>query len=306
MKKFIDPFTKISGLSRWFSRPYPFLRLLGLTSLTHAKASPRWPAELAQSPQRTRSSHSDILALRLNRRTAPSGLSGSRETSACRAQQRVCRVNCYSILQKGLFIQLLLLLVLSGGLLYGAFEQELDVIKKTYSGLASVEARFQQKIYIMALKKERESKGEFFYKRSKGFLWRYTAPKSKVFLYDGRAVWQEEEDKSFVIKERVNKERMQGNFLDLVEDISKLDQYFTVKNAVKQDGGELLELLPKKEGTIQSARAWTDRDHLVTKIEITEITGNVNAITFSSIKVNKALPDSLFVFNPGTREIVER
>ena len=208
---------------------------------------------------------------------------------------------------KKLIVIQLLLLLLSGGLVYGAFEQELDVIKKTYSGLASVEARFQQKIYIMALKKERESKGEFFYKRSKGFLWRYTAPKSKVFLYDGRAVWQEEEDKSFVIKERVNRERMQGTFLDLVEDISKLDQYFTVKNAVKQDGGELLELLPtKKEGTIQSARAWTDRDHFVTKIEITEITGNVNTITFSSIKVNKALPDFLFVFNPGTREIVER
>ena len=199
---------------------------------------------------------------------------------------------------------LLIPLLFLAGLLYAA--QELDVIKKTYTEVSSVEARFQQKIYIQALKKERDSKGEFFYKRSKGFLWKYTAPKSKIFLYDGRAIWQEEEDKSFVVKEKVDKERMQGNFLDLVEDISRLDQFFAVKEATKQNEGEILELSPKKEGTIQAARVWVDRNHFVTRIEITEITGNVNTITFSSIRVNEALPDSLFVFKPGSREIVER
>jgi chaperone LolA len=201
-------------------------------------------------------------------------------------------------------VLLLFPLLFLAGTAYAA--QELDVIKKTYAEISSVEARFQQKIYIMALKRERESKGEFFYKRTRGFLWRYTAPKSKVFLYDGRAVWQEEEDKSFVLKEKVNKDRMQGNFLDLIEDISRLDQFFTVKHVVKQNEGETLDLLPRKEGTIQSARVWVDRNHLVTRIEITEITGNVNTITFSSIRVNKTLSDSLFVFDPGSREVVEK
>ena len=41
-------------------------------------------------------------------------------------------------------------------------------------------------------------------------------------------------------------------------------------------------------------------------MEITEITGNVNTIDFSSIKINKPVADSLFVFKPGKKEIEER
>ncbi len=183
---------------------------------------------------------------------------------------------------------------------------ELDPIKKTYSEINTVEAQFRQKIFITALKKEREMRGEFYYKRSKGFLWKYTAPKGKIFLYDGTAIWQAEEDKPFVNKDRVDKEKMEGNFLDLVEDVTRLDRFFTVKQSVKQDDLEVLELTPKKEGTIQSARIWTDRNFLIRKMEIREITGNVNTIEFSSIKVNKPLDNNLFLFNPGKKEVIER
>ena len=93
MWSMLGPFAIVSAVSGCPSRLHRFLRLLGLTSLTRAKVSPCWPAELAQSPQTTRSFRSDILALRLDRRTAPSDLSGSRETSACCAQERLCRVN---------------------------------------------------------------------------------------------------------------------------------------------------------------------------------------------------------------------
>ena len=78
-------------------------------------------------------------------------------------------------------------------------------------------------------------KGEFFYKRGKGFLWKYSAPTEKIFLYDGNAVWQAEEDKPYVIKEKVDKEKMEGSFLDLVDDVTRLDKLFTVKETIRQD-----------------------------------------------------------------------
>ena len=71
--------------------------------------------------------------------------------------------------------------------------ETLDALKKTYGGITSVEAHFHQRILIKALKREREMEGDFFYKRSKGFLWKYTAPKEKIFLYDGAAMWQAED-----------------------------------------------------------------------------------------------------------------
>jgi outer membrane lipoprotein carrier protein len=205
--------------------------------------------------------------------------------------------------QRRLFGAVLLLLALIPGL---AYADELDAIKKKYSEIKTVEAQFQQKITISALKRQRDTKGEFFYKRGKGFLWKYTIPTEKVFLYDGNAVWQADQDKPYVIKEKVNKEKMEGNFLDLVDDVTHLDRLFTVKEAARQDNLDVLQLLPKKEGSVKSARIWVDDQSIIRKMEINEITGNVNVIEFSSIKIDKPVPDNLFVFNPGNREVEER
>ncbi len=181
-----------------------------------------------------------------------------------------------------------------------------DMLKKTYAGIQTVEARFNQKILISTLKRERESKGEFYYKRGKGFLWKYTSPSRKVFLYDGKALWQADEEQPFVIKERVDKGKVQGSFLDLVEDISKLDEYFTIQEVAQDKEGTMFLLAPKKEGMLKEARIWVDPKYLVRQIEITEITGNTNTLSFSSVRVNKPLDDGLFIFNPGKKEIMER
>ena len=183
---------------------------------------------------------------------------------------------------------------------------QLDSIKKAYAEIKTVDAQFTQKITISTLKRQRDLKGEFFYKRGKGFLWKYTVPKEKIFLYDGAAVWQAEEDKPYVIKEKVNKEKMEGNFLDLVDDVSHLDQIFTLKSSTKQGDLDLIELTPKKESGVQSARLWVDGQSMIKRLEITEITGNTNVIEFSTLKINKNVSDSLFVFKPGSKQIEER
>jgi len=182
----------------------------------------------------------------------------------------------------------------------------LDSIKKTYSEINTVEARFSQKITMSALKRQREGAGEFFYKRGKGFLWRYTAPKARVFLYDGAVLWQAEEEKPTVIRQKVNKVKMEGSFFDLVDDVTRIDGLFALKESTKQDNMDVLLLIPKKEGTVQSARIWVDSQFVIRKMEIVEITGNVNLMEFSSVKINKPLSDALFVFKLGDKEIEEQ
>jgi chaperone LolA len=182
-----------------------------------------------------------------------------------------------------------------------------DSLKKTYAQISTLEARFHQTIFISSLKKEREFDGEFYYKRQRGFLWRYKTPKVKYFLYDGRFIWQGEEEKSFIIKDRVNKEKTSGTFLDLIEDIAKLDEIFTLKEHSRAGDLETLELLPKKDTTVKSARVWIDNQNLVKKIQIHEFTGNVNTIEFFSIKPNRSIDDSRFTFKPEPgKEIIAR
>ena len=180
-------------------------------------------------------------------------------------------------------------------------------IKKTYSAIQTLDARFHQKILIASLKKDRESDGEFYYKRHKGFLWKYKSPKVKTFLYDGKYIWQADEDKPFVIKEKIRKEKTGGTFLDLIEDIAKMDELFILKQQSRAGDLLVLELVPKKEGSVTSARIWIDKENRVKKLEIHEFTGNINTIEFSAIKINQSLDDGKFVYRPEKGiEIIER
>jgi outer membrane lipoprotein-sorting protein len=188
-----------------------------------------------------------------------------------------------------------------------ALASPFDGLKKTYSEINTLEAAFHQKIYIAGIKKERDFDGDFLYKRGRGFLWKYKTPKVKYFLYDGRNIYQGEEEKPFIIKERISKEKTGGTFLDLVEDITKLDELFNLKEQSVSGGLEVLDLVPKREGTVTRVRIFADKQNKVKKIEIHEFTGNINTIDFSSVKANQPLDDSRLVFRPEKgKEIVER
>ncbi len=183
----------------------------------------------------------------------------------------------------------------------------LDSVKKAYAGINTLEARFHQKLFIENIKKTREFDGEFSYKRGNGFLWRYTSPKAKYFLYDGQYMWQDDEEKAFVLKEKINKEKTGGTFFDLVEDITKIDDLFTLKQESVSGNMTVLDLVPKKEGNVTSAKVWVDKQDLVRKIEIKEFTGNINTIEFSSVKVNPSINEGKFVFKPDKKkEVVEQ
>ena len=109
------------------------------------------------------------------------------------------------------------------------------------------------------------------------------------------------------IADKIDKEKTGGTFFDLIEDIAKIDELFTIKEQKVAGDMEVLELLPIKEGTVNSARVWIDKQKKIKKIEINEFTENVNTIEFSGIKVNQPIDDGKFVFkSDGKKEIIER
>ncbi|MCX7965106.1 MAG: outer membrane lipoprotein carrier protein LolA [Syntrophorhabdaceae bacterium] len=179
-------------------------------------------------------------------------------------------------------------------------------IKKTYSAINTIEAVFTQRIFISNLKKEREFEGNFFYKKGRGFLWRYNKPKIRYFLYDGNFIWQADEDKPFVYKRRFNREKTVGTFFDLMDDISKMDELFKLKEKNISGDMEIIELIPKKEGQIISAKLWVDRINMIKKIEIIEFTGNVNTINFNYTRINEPISDAKFIYKQEKgKEIIE-
>jgi len=200
---------------------------------------------------------------------------------------------------------LYIIILLIAPVLCGA--SEFDSIKKTYAGINTLEAKFHQKLFIENIKKAREFDGEFSYKRGKGFLWRYTKPTIKYFLYDGQFMWQDDEDKAFVLKREKNKEKTENAFFDLVEDITKIDDLFTLKQESISGDMKVLDLIPKQKATIDAAKIWIDKQNLIRKIETKEFTGNINTIEFSGVKVNQAISDGKFIYKSDKKkEIVEQ
>lgn len=182
-----------------------------------------------------------------------------------------------------------------------------DSLKKTYAAINTLEAAFYQKIYVAGIRKTREAEGVFLFKRGKGFLWQYTKPKGKMFLYDGRYMWQDDEDKTFVLKNKISREKTDGTFFHLVEDIARIDTIFSVKQQSIVAGMQYFELVPKKDSSVNMAKLWIDKNNLLKKIEIMEFTGNINTIEFSDIKLNPSIGDSKFMYRQdGKKEIVER
>ncbi|MCX8109819.1 MAG: outer membrane lipoprotein carrier protein LolA [Syntrophorhabdaceae bacterium] len=207
---------------------------------------------------------------------------------------------------QSIFLWVAILFFWFSGIVYCVETSSFDDIKKTYSTIMTLEAGFSQKVFISSLKKEREFEGDFFYKRNKGFLWRYNKPKIRYFLYDGRFIWQGEEDKPVVYKRRVNKDKTGGTFLDLIDDISKMDELFRLKEKKRVGDMDIMELIPKKEGQVVLARVWVDRQNMVKRIEIEEFTGNINTISFTYARINEPVGDSRFTYrHEKGKEIVD-
>jgi outer membrane lipoprotein-sorting protein len=120
-------------------------------------------------------------------------------------------------------------------------------------------------------------------------------------------MWQDEEDKTFVLKSKVSREKTGGTFFDLVEDIARIDNLFTVKQHSMLAGMEYFELIPKKDSTVNMAKIWIDKKNLLRKIEILEFTGNINRIEFTDIKGNAPVSESKFIYkSDGVKDVVER
>lgn len=200
------------------------------------------------------------------------------------------------------------MLLIWASLIMADEDSTFNELKRRYSKTTTMEATFKQRLYVSSLNKERMFEGEFFYKRGRGFLWQYRTPKSRFFLYDGRYIYQGDETKPYIIRQRVDKRKTAGTFLDLIDDIERLDDHFDLQRQGTKGDMEFLVLMPKQkeEGQIKHAVLWVDGSKRVRRLELYEFTGNNNIIEFSNIRLNEPLDDAMFILKPDrSKEVID-
>lgn len=188
-----------------------------------------------------------------------------------------------------------------------SYAASIEEIKAKYSNIRTFNAKFTQEIQLASIDTKREFSGEVYFKRGRGFLWIYKKPRLRYFLFDGSFLYQVDEEKPYVVKEKFDPSKSQGYFLDLLEDIKNLDRHFKVRRVRSSENEILIELEPKENSALSMVTLRLDNSQTLLGLEILERTGNKNSFKFTSVVLDGEIPDHRFVFKmPKDKELLER
>ena len=165
------------------------------------------------------------------------------------------------------------------------------------SRVHSLKADFTQVVLDANLQTIKQSSGTLAIKRPNRFRWDYAAPNREVIDADGRRVWIYD-----VELQQVTVKSLTGTLAAspavLLAGSNDVQQNFTVKNLGAENGLEWVGITPKVKDTDFESVRLGFRGDMVAAMELKDALGNLTRITFSHLRVNPPLPDSLFRFTP--------
>lgn len=184
-----------------------------------------------------------------------------------------------------------------------------DRVQNFYDKTAVFKAEFEQRYWVKAYGKTKDSKGQVVFKKPGKMSWRYTNNGNRV-VSDGQVVKVYEKENKQVYEHKLGDSQYPAA-LAFLTGAAKLKQEFvlTKRDAreMKFEGGWVLEAVPKKQtAAYQRLYLFIDaRTAQVRRVLLLDAQGNRNRFTFNNPVVNGRVPDSEFKFTPppGTQVI---
>ena len=204
------------------------------------------------------------------------------------------------------------ILVLSGIFLpysfsYGnSLDTVITKVQQSYDAVEGFKARFVQESMVKSLGAAQvlKAEGEVSFKKDGKMYWDYQQPTPQKIISNGKELWfYEPEDKQVTVS-KVGGGLQSQISADLLNGNASLKRDFKVRlitsEAEKNEGRIVLELMPK---TAQSPfnrviLKLDDKNFQIYQTEVYDLFDNVTRITFSRVKINANLHDSLFTFTP--------
>ncbi|OGP14892.1 MAG: outer membrane lipoprotein carrier protein LolA [Deltaproteobacteria bacterium GWA2_54_12] len=171
-------------------------------------------------------------------------------------------------------------------------------LQSKYESITSLKADFTQEVTsrgMPALKSE----GKVWLKKPGRMRWEYKKPAKDLIVSDGRTIWLFQPDLNQVI-ERPALSSASSMATDFLSGIGSVEKEFDVKLAALETVNHVLILTPKQEqaGLKKLILEVGKETSIVEKTVITDHFGNQTAVTFSNIRLNASMKDSLFKYTP--------
>jgi outer membrane lipoprotein carrier protein len=180
-----------------------------------------------------------------------------------------------------------------------ALPQVIQRLQKVYDTAGDYRAKFTQKYTYSATGRERTSTGELLVKKPGRMRWNYTTPEPQMYLASEGNLWVYEPAAKQAFRQDLKASQLPAAVSFLMGK-GKLSDEFDISLAKDLPYGDAqdhrLALKPKQPQTSFKAiyLVVDPKTYLVRQSVLINTQGDVNAITFSEVKVNSKLPDSLF------------
>ncbi len=182
-----------------------------------------------------------------------------------------------------------------------------DVLRaaaRTYEGVESFQAVFEQTLTNTLLGTTTRSRGMLYQRQPDRFLMRFAEPEGDVILSDGRHFWvyYPSVNADQVIRAPVGEKGRSGIDLRaqfIGDPVERFDAEYHGMETVRGREAHVLTLVPRRDAGYRSLKVWIDeRDHLVRRFELRDHQDVVRRFELMDLAVNPTLPDSLFRFTP--------
>ena len=179
----------------------------------------------------------------------------------------------------------------------------IEKMQKNYDQAKDFHAHFSQKYTNVAFNRTKVSSGEVTFKKGGRMRWDYDKPDPQMFVSDGRVLWLYEPNDKQAFKQDLKQSQLPGA-LSFLLGKGKLTDEFEISPAGEIAYGNKvdyrLSLKPKQpQATYKSIYFIVDaKSFYVTESVLVNAQGDINDISFSDVKVNAKVPDTLFKWSP--------
>lgn len=182
--------------------------------------------------------------------------------------------------------------------------QVITNVQERYEQTKDLEASFIQEATIKSANQTVKETGVVYFKKPQRMLWDYQTPSQKKLVINPEKAWLYVPEDNLVYVQDAQKILSSKMTVRFMIGVGKLQEDFRISftgpNKVDENGYYDLCLLPRsKELGIDKLFMKVDRDtFFIMNFSFADMYGNTTKLTFSEIKTNINLSESLFTFTP--------
>ncbi len=181
-------------------------------------------------------------------------------------------------------------------------EEVVAKVQEQYEKHSDFKADFIQESFVKSLGKKQQAEGIVYFKKPGKMHWIYNKPTKQEIISDGKSLWNYRPEDNQVVVSRMTQAFQSKAPSTFLAGLGNLQKDFQSRFVKPPAAGAhyALELIPREiQGGLEKLFLTVEPGTFnILQATIQDAMGNITQISFSKIKFNNHLADSLFTFVP--------